>query len=590
MAVGNLLIQLGIDTRQMTRSLRGVNRTLNQFKSVVVGVFAGRAVASVANFTGAIISSQDAVGKFALKIGESVEFLSTMGFVAKKAGLDQGAFNTAVQRANRRLAEFAATGKGEAKTALELLGPEFVKAASQGAKFSDLLPQLSDRFKALEGDNKRLLIAFKLFDVEGTQMVNLLREGGRAIERDFARGVELGAQVTEDQAAAAEKAADNILEFQTALQGFSRIFVNSFLPDITEAVEGLTNLVLALKSAADDVGRAANTGKRSARGSRKGAAERAAEREAAAFKMYGGPGTVQGPLPAPRRGRGGAAQSSAAIADREALADNPSYPPSFGGGGASVSDADQMAFASGAMNFFPELQSQIEETTRAGSAEFTAFADIAVEDLNRIREAQDEGALSFIENLKLYQSSWTEFATDAFLVFSDGMASAFSNAIVFGEDLGKSLKKHLASVAAFVIKQLIKMFIMRVALQKSGDAAQSAGAKKNIFQTVGEIYANVFNWFSKNVNPIAAAVLAPVFAGIALAGALSFFADGGIVTGPTLGVLGEAGTEAIIPLDRLHQFMGNSPTTVNVLLDGEVLTTSVLSHANGVLNLQGIGV
>ena len=43
-------------------------------------------------------------------------------------------------------------------------------------------------------------------------------------------------------------------------------------------------------------------------------------------------------------------------------------------------------------------------------------------------------------------------------------------------------------------------------------------------------------------------------------GGVRFFAEGGIVTGPTLGVVGEAGPEAIIPLDR---GMGGQ-TVVNV--------------------------
>jgi len=40
-------------------------------------------------------------------------------------------------------------------------------------------------------------------------------------------------------------------------------------------------------------------------------------------------------------------------------------------------------------------------------------------------------------------------------------------------------------------------------------------------------------------------------------GGVTPFAEGGIVTGPTLGLVGEAGAEAIIPLDRLGSIMGN---------------------------------
>lgn len=51
----------------------------------------------------------------------------------------------------------------------------------------------------------------------------------------------------------------------------------------------------------------------------------------------------------------------------------------------------------------------------------------------------------------------------------------------------------------------------------------------------------------------------------AIGGAIPF-ANGGIVTGPTLGLVGEAGPEAIIPLDRL----GALGPTINVTVNGAV--------------------
>jgi phage-related minor tail protein len=41
------------------------------------------------------------------------------------------------------------------------------------------------------------------------------------------------------------------------------------------------------------------------------------------------------------------------------------------------------------------------------------------------------------------------------------------------------------------------------------------------------------------------------------------FANGGIVTSPTLGIIGEAGPEAVIPLDRMGGMGGNN-VTINV--------------------------
>jgi hypothetical protein len=42
------------------------------------------------------------------------------------------------------------------------------------------------------------------------------------------------------------------------------------------------------------------------------------------------------------------------------------------------------------------------------------------------------------------------------------------------------------------------------------------------------------------------------------------FADGGIVTGPTMGLVGEAGPEAIIPLDPMGKMGGGNSYTINV--------------------------
>jgi hypothetical protein len=42
------------------------------------------------------------------------------------------------------------------------------------------------------------------------------------------------------------------------------------------------------------------------------------------------------------------------------------------------------------------------------------------------------------------------------------------------------------------------------------------------------------------------------------------FADGGIVTGPTMGLVGEAGPEAIIPLDRMGKMGGGATYNINV--------------------------
>lgn len=65
------------------------------------------------------------------------------------------------------------------------------------------------------------------------------------------------------------------------------------------------------------------------------------------------------------------------------------------------------------------------------------------------------------------------------------------------------------------------------------------------------------------------------------------FAKGGIVTGPTLALIGEAGPEAVVPLDRRGGFGGQRPVTIRVELEGEPLLSYFTNNLNSDLHLKG---
>ena len=105
-----------------------------------------------------------------------------------------------------------------------------------------------------------------------------------------------------------------------------------------------------------------------------------------------------------------------------------------------------------------------------------------------------------------------------------------------------------------------------------GSIVANGGGVGELFAGIFQSIAQAFQDFGKALvaygialeavkigieNPFAAiaAGIGLVAAGALLKKAIPKFADGGIVTGPTLGLVGEAGREAIIPLDRLPQLM-----------------------------------
>jgi len=62
-------------------------------------------------------------------------------------------------------------------------------------------------------------------------------------------------------------------------------------------------------------------------------------------------------------------------------------------------------------------------------------------------------------------------------------------------------------------------------------------------------------------------ILAAVGMGIAAIKSMIGFAEGGIVTQPTVGLLGEAGPEAVLPLSRLSEVAMRGPTTINITIN-----------------------
>jgi len=67
------------------------------------------------------------------------------------------------------------------------------------------------------------------------------------------------------------------------------------------------------------------------------------------------------------------------------------------------------------------------------------------------------------------------------------------------------------------------------------------------------------------------------------------FAEGGIVTGPTMGLVGEAGTEVIFPLSKLNQFIGEG-NSQQVQVQGVISGNDIqLSNSRTISNLNRVG-
>lgn len=148
---------------------------------------------------------------------------------------------------------------------------------------------------------------------------------------------------------------------------------------------------------------------------------------------------------------------------------------------------------------------------------------------------------------------------DAIIQGSEVIGAAFAG-LFNGEGVGSALAKAaqgLLGIVGGVLQEVGKQIII------------TSNLVKILKQAIGKL-------FGPGGEAIGLAVGATLIATGALLKNIKFdvpkLAQGGIATGPTLGIFGEAGKEAIIPLDRLPDLIGklNVNNTANVVLNGNL--------------------
>jgi len=198
-------------------------------------IAAGAAVLALVN---KFASLQDEVAKFSLRLGISVAELSAYQFVAQQAGISTEQFNMAIQRMTRRVAE-ASQGMGEGAGALKELGivaKEFTKLGIE-----DKLTILADKIEGVTSESDKLRIAFKLFDSEGTSVLQMLKGGSAEMRRLAEDAKFLGVVLNEQGTANAAKFKDEMGRAGSAIKGLGFAISDELTPMLQPLVEAFAN-------------------------------------------------------------------------------------------------------------------------------------------------------------------------------------------------------------------------------------------------------------------------------------------------------------------------------------------------------------
>lgn len=273
----------------------------------------------------------------------------------------------------------------------------------------------------------------------------------------------------------------------------------------------------------------------------------------------------------------------------------------------------------------------------------------AVKSLNTVTETVSEweaNAKKAFDDVQTVLDSWAKDAVTAFGVFTTALETDFSTGFASASaSVGAFEEEASGFLASFATNAIVAMNTFKSGFQSAWDSTLEAAETKveswatkveNAFsvavggamseiaalakeagETISNVGTKLADWANNNkgilagaaavgltvatggsdlvVGGIASALgsLADIGAGFgaaALAG-VSRFATGGIVTAPTLGVFGEAGPEAVIPLSQIESVMRDAmkggsnsitqaaqPVNITLQLDGRTLARALYSY------------
>jgi len=230
---------------QTQKALRSIQAAFGKLAKVFFSFKTALVAAVGAGGLGLLISqslkSIDALAKTASRIGTTTDALSKLQFAGELAGIETNTLNMAMQRFVRRTAE-AADGTGEAVNAFRKLRLDAEKL--QQVPLDERMKLLAEAFKELGSEEEKLAVAFKLFDSEGTAVINMLKQTGDQMDAVFKEAEQLGLVLSEDTAQGVEDANDAFTRLQSLFRGTVLQITAAVAPALESLFTHLKNVKL----------------------------------------------------------------------------------------------------------------------------------------------------------------------------------------------------------------------------------------------------------------------------------------------------------------------------------------------------------
>ena len=249
--LANLVVQISGNTAKLNQALMKSQGRLQQFSGKGVAaakaigppflVAAGAATAFGVASVKAFVQTGDELDKMSRRTGVSTEALSTLGFAAEQSGTDLGTLEKGIRTMQKRTLDWE-RGLSTATEAFDLLGLELETFQAQSPE--EQFRSLAGAIAQVEDPTRQAALAQEVFGRAGTQLLPLIQEGAAGMADLEQQARELGIEMSGPAAKSAADFNDGMNRLNKGFQGIllavGEVLVDALLPliDVAEEVIG----------------------------------------------------------------------------------------------------------------------------------------------------------------------------------------------------------------------------------------------------------------------------------------------------------------------------------------------------------------
>jgi len=200
---------------------------------------AGASVAMFAIANSTAKAGDDAI-KTAKKLGITTEAFSSLNYAASQSGVSGEEFSTSLKKLNQTMMQ-ASRGSKEAELAFRRAGVSIYDNTGKLKSADALMLEISNTFAKMPEGVYKADLAMAIFGKSGANMVPLLEQGSDAIKKQRERAHQLGIVLSEEAGRNASKFRTNLTDLIGAFTGFKNILGNAVIPLFSNLMEKMVN-------------------------------------------------------------------------------------------------------------------------------------------------------------------------------------------------------------------------------------------------------------------------------------------------------------------------------------------------------------